>query len=80
MPNVIVGPVLTENCHFYFSLSELMGPGDPPRGVVSHTNRPHSLVSTQTNYNKKPHIHLILLFEENNVRPFMLLNYAVYAS
>ena len=78
MSNAIVGPVLTENgISIFFSL-EIMGSGDPPGGVVSHTNRPHSLVSTQTTYNKKPHIHLILLFEENNARPFVLLNYDVY--
>ena len=52
--------------------------GPPSGGVVSHTNCPHSLVSTQTTYNKKPHIHLILLFEENNARPFILINYHVY--
>ena len=80
MSNVIVGQTTAENCDFYFFSLEIMGLGTLPGRVVSHTNRAHSLVSTQTTYNKKPHIHLILLFEENNVRPFMLLNYAVYAS
>ena len=71
---------MTENGLFIF-FSEIMVPWGPPRGgAVSHTNRPHSLVRTQTTYNKKPHIYLILLFEENNARPFMLLNYDVYTS
>ena len=65
---------------FQFFPVEIRGAYAPPGGDSLHKIRPHSLVSNQTTYNKKPHIYLILLFEENNARPFMLLNYDVYTS
>ena len=78
MSNLIVRPKMSVDGLFHFFPSEIRGAYAPPGGGSLHKIRTHSLVSNQTTYNKKPHINLILLFEENNARPFMLITYHLY--